>query len=176
MQQFYKLSLLSSLFFLLWPIISSAQLVFDQEFDLPVSSGGAKFEMPWIGGLNSAIYNRIDLDGDGTDELVLYDRSGHFFQIFRREGGSFQAANELCVLLPELEPGWILFVDFDLDGKKDLFAYGERGVVVYRNTATGWRDSHMAKKSRSTAYHWIFRKDQLDCKCCRCAGNHRYRW
>ena len=135
MQHFYRLEVFSFLLILFLPVICSAQLEFDQRFDLPLSNDGGQLEMPWIGGLNSSIYNRLDLDGDGNDELVLYDRSGHFFQIFQRDGETLQAANELCVLLPELDPGWILFVDFDLDGKKDLFAYGERGVVVYRNTA-----------------------------------------
>jgi len=115
------------------PLVSTAQVVFEQKQNIVVTLGDEVFQMPWIGGLNSSQYNKADLDGDGVEELILYDRSANVYQVFSIEGKNLHSANDLCVLLPDIPAGWILFVDYNNDGKKDIFSNGNRGVVIYKN-------------------------------------------
>ena len=127
------LSRLLILIVLLFPLTGVGQVVFEQRQDVVLLDGERSFQLPWIGGLNSSQYNKADLDGDGQEELILYDRSANVFQIFYINNATYTSANELCVLLPDVPPGWILFVDYNSDGKKDVFSNGERGVIVYEN-------------------------------------------
>jgi len=113
--------------------VVKGQIVFEQKHNIQVTDGEKTFELPWIGGLNSSQYSKADLNGDEIEELILYDRSANIYQIFRQEEGSFVPANELCVRLPEIPAGWVLFVDYNQDGKKDIFSNGERGIIVYKN-------------------------------------------
>ncbi len=123
--------LLICLSFLSVPV--KAQIILEPSNDISVSDGERFYSNPWTGGLNSGQYNKADLDGDGTDELIIYDRSASVYQIFKFVDNDYKPANELCVLLPEVPGGWVLFVDFDFDGKKDLFSNGPRGIIVYKN-------------------------------------------
>ena len=117
------------------PFTGMSQIVFEQKHNVTVWDEELEIDHPWIGGINSSQYNKADLDGDGTEELILYDRSANIYQIFNRISGSLVPANELCVLLPDVPAGWILFVDYNQDGKKDVFSNGERGIIVYKNIA-----------------------------------------
>ena len=124
-----------SVFLFLIPFFVSSQVVFEQKFDIHVNDGERDLGHPWGGGLNSSQYNKADLDGDGKEELILYDRSANIYQIFNIEGDNFIPSNELCVLLPQLPAGWVLFVDYNQDGKKDIFSNGERGIIVLKNVS-----------------------------------------
>ncbi len=115
------------------PVLGFGQLVFEQIYDVPMEIEGGNFDLAWGGGLNSSQYSKADFDGDGIEELVLYDRSANIFQIFRAEENSYMPANDFRVLLPEIPEGWVFFVDYNQDGKKDIFSNGERGIVVYKN-------------------------------------------
>lgn len=133
MQRLLKETLLAFLFFI--PFFVSSQVVFEQKYDIHVLDGEQDFGHPWGGGLNSSQYNKADLDGDGKEELILYDRSANIFQIFNIEGNNFLPSNELSVQLPEIQAGWVLFVDYNQDGKKDIFSNGERGIIVFKNVS-----------------------------------------
>ncbi len=124
-----------AVFFLLFTFPLFAQVVLEQRYDVPFSNGEQSPRLAWGGGLNSGQYNRMDLDGDGSEELVIYDRSADNFQIFRRADNDFVPANELAILLPSLQRGWVLFVDYNNDGKKDIFSYGLAGTIVHKNIA-----------------------------------------
>ena len=115
------------------PVAGVAQLVFEPKQEIQVFDGDQKLEIPWTGGLNSGQYNKADLDGDGREELIIYDRSANVYQIFRIDNEKIIPANELRVLLPDIPQGWTLFVDYDFDGKKDIFSNGDRGIVVFKN-------------------------------------------
>jgi len=113
-----------------------SQVVFEPQQAIGVKDGENVLGIPWIGGLNSSQYSKADLDGDGIEEWILYDRSANIYQVFRIENQTLISANELCVLLPEIPAGWVLFVDYDGDGKKDIFSNGNRGIIVFKNTTS----------------------------------------
>ena len=78
---FFK-HILTSIIFLI-PLSGFSQVIFEPKFDIDVSEQEEGFANPWIGGLNSNQYNKADLDNDGKDELILYDRSANSFLIFK---------------------------------------------------------------------------------------------
>jgi hypothetical protein len=116
--------------------LAKAQVSLEQLHTIQVSDGATDIAMPWIGGLNSAQYGKVDLDNDGTEELVIYDRSANIFNVFSIIGNKLVPAFHLAQYLPEIPAGWVLFLDYNLDGKKDIFSNGDRGIIVYKNVST----------------------------------------
>jgi hypothetical protein len=121
------------------------QLILEPHMDITVSDGEKELGTPWTGGLNSGQYGKVDLDGDGGEEVVVYDRSARIYQIFKEDNQAYTPANDLCVFLPEIPDGWVLLVDYDGDGKKDIFSNGERGVIVLKNTSAAGEPAQWEK-------------------------------
>jgi hypothetical protein len=72
-----------------------------------------------------------------VEEWILYDRSADVFLIFEIVDGDLQIRPSLVSHLPPVNQGWVLFVDYNGDGRKDVFNNGDRGVVVHKNTSAG---------------------------------------
>jgi FG-GAP-like repeat/Secretion system C-terminal sorting domain len=93
---------------------------------------------PWVGGLNSPVFSRIDLNQDGMEDLVAFDRSHRKLYTFlaRRQpqGWEWQYAPAYEYLFPRDLDGWVLLRDYDRDGRRDLFTKTSLGIKVYRNT------------------------------------------
>ena len=91
---------------------------------------------PWAGGLNSCQFGKIDLDLDGIDDLVVFDRHGNRVLPFINNGSpgleGYSCQCEYAALLPELHD-WVIFADYDRDGKQDIFTYSLGGIRVFRN-------------------------------------------
>ena len=61
---------------LIFPMVVQAQFSYVLDQTIPVrNDGGTELPMPWAGGLNAAHYNTMDLNHDGKDDLVLFDRT-----------------------------------------------------------------------------------------------------
>lgn len=101
----------------------------------------AQVVQPWTGGLNACQFGRLDLDVDGQDDLVVFDRQGNRLLCFLNEGAPgevrYEYTNVYDSCFPELK-AWAIFADYDGDGHKDIFTYsqGWAGIKVYRNTST----------------------------------------
>jgi len=104
--------------------------------DVPVSINGEKLAFPWNSGINSAQLNQADLDGDGVDELIILDRSSRQIDIFSYKSGEYVPQPDFIHLLPPINRDWVIFADYDCDGRKDIFNYRTAGVTVYRNIST----------------------------------------
>lgn len=104
------------------------------------ASDGAGYRFPWAGGMNSCQFGLVDLNLDGMKDLVVFDRTGNRVMPFLREAGTgldkYDYAPELVAGLPVLSD-WVIFADYDGDGKEDIFTYspGYAGMKVYRNTS-----------------------------------------
>lgn len=94
---------------------------------------------PFAGGLNSSQFANIDINLDGTDDLLVFDRHGNRilpFIVNPSTPGKYHFKTELSSLFPPLEQ-WVQAIDYNNDGKKDIFTYTTGGIKVYRNDSKG---------------------------------------
>ncbi len=88
---------------------------------------------PFAGGLNSCQFMNMDINLDGIDDLVLFDRHGNRILPFIVSASSnLKYTPEMASLFPPVEQ-WMQAIDYNNDGKKDIFTYTTGGIKVYRN-------------------------------------------
>jgi hypothetical protein len=123
--------------------LKAQQILFDQITNLPVSG----LKNPWAGGINSVQFFPIDLNGDAREDLVVFDRSAQHLKTFvwNRTGG-FSYAPSYQARFPLIE-NWMNLVDYDGDGKKDLFTSTPGGIQVYPNVNNNFPKSLGTLKS-----------------------------
>ncbi|MFN3530554.1 MAG: FG-GAP-like repeat-containing protein [Bacteroidia bacterium] len=103
---------------------------------------GRTLQYPWAGGLTTPQFQEIDLDGDGLEDLVVYERLDQKVLPFLRklENGQYklQFAPDYLRVLPDIRD-WFVIVDFNGDGKKDIFTSSNGSVAVYENISNTGR-------------------------------------
>jgi len=90
---------------------------------------------PFAGGLNSCQFMNMDINLDGTDDLLVFDRHGNRILPFIIQVSSpvkYHFAPEMAALFPPIVQ-WMQSIDYNNDGKKDIFTYTTGGIKVYRN-------------------------------------------
>ncbi|MFA0961445.1 T9SS type A sorting domain-containing protein [Roseivirga sp. BDSF3-8] len=85
------------------------------------------------GGLNAPQYSTIDLNADGIQDLVLFDRTADRLLTFLRSGDQWQYAPQYEHLFPADLRYWVLLRDMNCDGRKDLVTSAGFGIDVYLN-------------------------------------------
>ncbi len=130
--------------FLLATLAARAQFSYSIDQTIDTEVNGKKLSLPWVGGFNSAQFNTMDLNGDGKQDLVVFDRSANKLITFLNANNQYRYAPEYELLFPIEVSQWVLLRDFNCDGKKDLFTSDPFGIVVFVNvTKTGetlkWR-------------------------------------
>jgi len=113
---------------------------FQKNFDILVKNEkGIPLKYPWIGGLNSCQFSEIDLNNDGVKDLFVFDRHGNKVLTFLNKGIKdsidYIYAPEYEKYFPPLQD-WVQLLDFNHDGKEDIFTYTNGGVAVYKNVST----------------------------------------
>jgi len=106
---------------------------------VPVLENAARLKNAWTGGLNFILAGEVDLDFDGINDLVFFDKSGSKVVPFLNSGNtgfdSYIYAPEFRKNFPLMKE-WFVLRDYDLDGKEDIFAYYSGGTKIYRNTGS----------------------------------------
>jgi len=106
--------------------------IFAQKFirsnNIEVQQNEAALQYAWSGGLNNPQFSNADLNNDGVDDLVIFDRKDDKFLTFI-SGGTENESDwaydpEYEYNFPEAA-NWALLVDFNCDGIKDLFSSKE---------------------------------------------------
>ncbi|MDO9257592.1 MAG: FG-GAP-like repeat-containing protein [Bacteroidales bacterium] len=90
---------------------------------------------PFAGGLNSCQVMNIDMNLDGIADVLVFDRHGNRilpFIVSASPSGKLLFNPELASLFPPIEQ-WMQAIDYNQDGKKDIFTYTTGGVKVYCN-------------------------------------------
>lgn len=133
---------LFTLCFLFIPLLNYAQsggkIAFQYDQTPTVSVNGRALLNPWAGGLNATQYSTIRLNSDSRDDLMVFDRTTSKVSTFvaidnpAGTGTTWQYAPEYETAFPAIS-GWVLLVDYDFDGKKDIFTVGAGNVLVYHN-------------------------------------------
>jgi hypothetical protein len=129
--------LLTSLVLFVATVSLFSQNYFAQDNSIPVYNGSKTLKYPWAGGLNNPQFGNIDLDGDGTDDLVVFNRGyydgGQTILTFI-SGGTLNAvdytyAPEYVKDLPDLRH-FMLAVDFNCDGVGDFVTWKNPAVMM----------------------------------------------
>ena len=86
--------------------------------------------------MNAMQFCELDLDLDGTLDLLAFDRHGNRIIPLIYDGSSasglYHPDTSYISHLPKLHD-WIITADYNCDGRMDLFTYGLGGIKVYRN-------------------------------------------
>ena len=100
------------------------------------TTGGPPLAWPWAGGMNASQYCPIDLNLDGREDMLVFERHGNVAMTFLNGGTSstfdYTFDPSFARLLPEMHD-WVIAADYDCDGRKDLFTCGNGGIRVFRN-------------------------------------------
>ncbi|MFK7787791.1 MAG: FG-GAP-like repeat-containing protein [Crocinitomicaceae bacterium] len=122
--------------FVLCPFLNFAQFGFSYDASIPVIHGADTLLNPWAGGLNYAQFSDFDYDFDGDLDLFIFDRSNDQISVFTQEGTSDKYYNYVYnarLQFPEGLRYRATLIDYDNDGRKDLFTAYLGGIRIYRN-------------------------------------------
>ena len=121
-----------------------AQPYFTRYDSIPVTINNNILKYPWAGGLNSCQFSTIDLNMDNIEDLFVFDRGGNKITTFINNGtpGTIDytlAPQYRSMFINQHDDrgtfhDWILFRDYNMDGKKDIFTYSSGATAVYKNT------------------------------------------
>lgn len=132
-----------AMFFTLLVLNTSAMAQEYHDFGFERSTGIQVFgsesehlDLAWTGGLNACQFHSFDLNFNGIDDLIVFDRHGNRMLTFLNDGSSseyaFGFAPEYIDYFPAIEH-WVQFIDYNNDGRKDIFTYTIGGIKVFRN-------------------------------------------
>jgi len=108
----------------------------EQEISFQVQ--GKELKMPLSGGINAAQPNTMDANGDGRQDLVIWDRMGKCVKVFLKQAdGSYRFSPDHEKFFPRALSSWLLVRDLNGDGKKDLFTGDPLGMRAYVNITAG---------------------------------------
>ncbi len=118
-------------------VVAQTNLSFEFDPSIPVWIGSDSLEHPWAGGLNFVQFSDIDVDYDGDMDLFVFDRSGDEISLFITEEVNgepvYRYQHGGHALFPADVRYRAAMVDYNGDGKNDLFTYGIGGLKVYKN-------------------------------------------
>lgn len=111
-----------------------------QYFNPPVLSGNDTLNLAWAGGLNNPVLSNIDLNFDGKQDLIIFEKAGKKILPFINQGniGSthWEYAPGYANAFPDESATWIILKDFSCDGLPDLFIGNSTGrIKCYKNTS-----------------------------------------
>jgi type IX secretion system substrate protein/VCBS repeat protein len=95
---------------------------------------------PWAGGIDAVQFCEVDLNLDGINDLLVFDKRGNRKMCLVNKGipnvVDYEFSNDYDKLLPDLFD-WVIFRDYNNDGRMDIFTYspGYGGIIVYKNVS-----------------------------------------
>lgn len=128
---------LSTFLFLSAFALGVSQQDYHRSNAIPVVQSGDEVLHAWAGGFNSNQWNTFDLDEDGLEDIVVYDRTSDVIRTFLQTSlGEYQLSFDYADQFPKVE-NWLLLRDFNCDGKKDVFTSAPGGIRLYENISDG---------------------------------------
>ena len=103
---------------------SKGQFTFQPNDSVIVIRNSDTLDIPWAGGFNAPQFSRIDLNLDGKEDLIAFDRSDRQVIPLLNMGDSNEIKYKYAPIYKQRFPesrGWMLARDFNNDGKKDIF-------------------------------------------------------
>ncbi len=152
----YKIIGVRLLFLLLLPFTVSAQFTYRLSQDIPVEVSARLLANPWAGGLNSPQVNMMDLDSDGPEDLVIFDKSTGQLRTFLWLDTAYAYAPEYESLFPSGLNTFVSLRDFNCDGKKDIFTFGQIGILVYQQVPAAGKPFGFKKLNFYNSFTGLF--------------------
>lgn len=113
-----------------------SQNLFEKDSSIPISETSV-LQNAYAGGINTAQFSDIDIDDDGFQDLVIFDKSDEKLLTFINDGivgtASYTYAPEYEEIFPRVR-SWILLEDYDGDGLEDIFTHNISGIKVYKTS------------------------------------------
>lgn len=122
------------LFFTLLPCSAFSQFAYEASNTIPVGNTSSILRQAWAGGFNAVQVNKMDLNNDAVDDLVLFERTANKVLTYLSSANNFSYAPEYEHLFPADLNNFLLLRDYDGDGRQDIFTGHPFGIKVYRNT------------------------------------------
>ena len=115
---------------------SFSQFNFLRDTSIAVYQNNNRLNNAWNGGINSAQFSNIDLNLDGIEDIIIFDRSGNKLSPYLNINNKFIFSPQYRNNFPDSIKSWMIMEDYNCDGKKDIFTYSTAGIAVYLNTST----------------------------------------
>jgi hypothetical protein len=125
---------------------------YSRNLNVKVNNGTDTLTYAWAGGINCSQFQTIDLDFDGDEDLVIFERNGNKINTFKFENGGYIFAPEFRAKFPPDIKEWLIIRDYNQDGLKDLYSYFSGGAMLYKNSGNmtqGLQFVKVAKNLRS---------------------------
>jgi len=113
-----------------------SQINFSRDTTISVMENANGFKHAWVGGINAMQPSQIDLNLDGINDLILFDRTGTKLTPFLDINGEYVFAPEYRSAFSNHLHDWVILSDYNCDGKQDIFTYSSAGIAVLKNTST----------------------------------------
>ena len=128
------------LFSLFFGLSAKAQFFSFSPFkNIEVKQLGEVIQNPWSGSFNSGQFWPCDLNNDGENDLLVFDKNTNKVLAYIAElsNGSmiWKYNSDYEDLIPEMR-NWMATADFNCDGKMDLFTSTAIGIKVFKNIST----------------------------------------
>lgn len=130
------LSLFVVIISLIFSQYTFSQFGFEYDNTVPVIRNGQPLTNAWGGGLNYPQIADFDYDFDGDLDLFIFDRSNDNIRVFSQENNGqpyYELVYNAASMFPQNMRYRATLVDYDNDGRKDLWTYGIGGLKIYRN-------------------------------------------
>jgi len=125
--------------------ISNSQIYPGGKID--VIENGITLKNAWGGGFDLPQFSASDINYDGKEDLIIFDKKGNKWLIYLNEGnGNFLYSPQYEKLYPEIINLGIIR-DFNCDGYGDIFAHTNQGIKVYKNTHQNANPSFVLENS-----------------------------
>ena len=131
---------------LLVPVVTTAQVLPEfGRWDTVAVFGvnGMPLENPWTGGFTAPQFSGADLDGDGVQDLFVFDREGDRIMPFQgcapateEEPFGYLYRPDWRSAFPEGIRNWALIRDANCDGIPDVFHNSQSGIRLWHGAMT----------------------------------------
>lgn len=114
------------------------QYAYEADFSIPVRTADDQLlTQPWAGGINAVLVNKLDINNDEVEDLILFDRTANKVLTYLVQNQQYQYAPQYEAFFPDDLVNFLLLRDLNGDGKKDIFTGNPFGIKVYLNNSDG---------------------------------------
>ncbi len=126
------------------PVALKAQFqgkVYEEDFSVKVYAYGQEKSLAWAGGMNNPQFSVPDLNNDGLNDMVIYERINRSVKTFINKGvpgnPKYEYAPRYALNFPPVQ-SYLVMADYNCDGIADLFHLGDNvispmtGIAVFK--------------------------------------------